>query len=464
MSYRETPKWGAHSLRCQPPSESHRLGILAILICLVAAGCDRSPGSPADDEPTTSEQLVDDQFTKDEYQTIRNLSPLPDVPEDPTNRVSGDPAAAHLGRFLFFDERLSADDNVSCASCHDPDHGFSVPTNLGHGQGTTPRHPPTLLNVAYQRWFDWDGKADSLWSQAVRPLEAPAEHGTARTAIVKLTYRDTELRSAYKQIFGELPDIDVADVPSEARPRPDTPDSSAHRAWQSVSAKRRHQINRIFSNLLKAIAAYIEQLRSGDAPFDTYVEGLETDDSDKRSAISESAKRGLELFVDDGRCVLCHTGPDFSDHTFHNLQLSPRAWMGDDPDEGRWLGVKRLKDNAFNATSRYSDAPDGEQARWLNYLKRTPEDHGQLKTPTLRNVSRTPPYMHGGHFETLEEVVRFYSTLDESSTIGHREEMLQPLALSDQQIDDLVNFLETLDGEPLPQSLKQQPESPVPPN
>lgn len=463
MSYLQAPNHRIHTASGQPPV-SRLVGILLILLCLVATGCDRPSDSSADGDATASADLVDGHFTRDEYETIQQLSPLPEIPEDATNRVSGDPAAAHLGRFLFFDKRLSADDNVNCASCHDPDHGFSVPTNLGQGQGTTPRHPPTLLNVAYQRWFDWDGKADSLWSQAARPLEAPAEHGTARTAIVKLTYRDDELRRAYERVFDELPDIDAADLPSNARPRPDEPDSSPHRAWKSMAEQRRRQINRIFSNHLKAIAAYVEQLRSGDAPFDTYVEGLETDDTDKRSVISESAKRGLELFVDDGRCVLCHNGPDFSDHTFHNLQLSPRPWMGDEPDEGRWLGVKRLKDNPFNATSRYSDAPDGEQAKWLKYLKRTPEDHGQFKTPTLRNVSRTPPYMHGGHFETLEEVVRFYSTLDESNTIGHREEMLQPLALSQQQIDDLVNFLETLDGEPLPQSLKQQPDSPVPPN
>jgi cytochrome c peroxidase len=434
-----------------------------VLVGTGGAGCDDAqPGAPSASAESAQPDLIDGHFTPDEYETIQGLSPLPPAPDDPTNRVSGDPQAAHLGQFLFYDTRLSADDNVSCASCHSPDHGFSVETRLGHGQGATPRHPPTLLNVAHQRWFDWDGKADSLWAQAARPLEAPAEHGTSRTAVVQLVYGSTQLRRAYTQIFGELPDLDIADVAADARPRPDHPDSDAHTAWTSLSEQRRATINRVFTNLLKSIAAYVEQLHSGDAPFDRYVEGLEQDDPDKRDAISESAKRGLALFVDEGRCVLCHNGPDFSDHTFHNLQLRPRKWMNGSPDQGRWLGVKRLKQNPFNAMSLYSDAPDGEQAQWLEFLKRTPEDHGQFKTPTLRNVARTPPYMHGGHFETLEEVVRFYSVLDESNPVGHREEMLEPLALSQQQIDDLVNFLESLNGEPLANSLKTQPDSPVP--
>ena len=94
-------------------------------------------------------------------------------------------------------------------------------------------------------------------------------------------------------------------------------------------------------------------------------------------------------------------------------------------------------------------------------MARTPEDHGQFKTPTLRNVELTPPYMHGGHFQTLEEVVRFYSVLDERGRIGHREDMLVPVALSAQEIDDVVAFLKSLTGKPLPDELTSQPDSPI---
>jgi cytochrome c peroxidase len=453
----------------RPQRTRQSLAGIGLAICLAFAltGCDstRDSGrraSAAATEP--GDDLVDGHFTDDEIETIEALSPLPPVPTDETNRVSGDEQAAHLGQFLFYDTRLSGDDTVSCASCHNPDHGFSVDTRFGHGQAKTPRHPPTLLNVAYQRWFDWDGKADSLWAQAVRPLESPAEHGTSRTEIIQLVYTSPEIRRAYEQVFGPLPDLEVSGLEPVARPRPDHPDSAADTAWEALPEQKRATINRVFTNLLKSIAAYLERLKSGDAPFDTYVEGLKNDNPDKLGAVSESAKRGLALFVDEGRCALCHNGPDFSDHTFHNLQLSPRPWMQGPPDDGRWMGVKRVKNNPFNAQSQYSDAPDGEQAKWLQFLKRTPEDHGQFKTPTLRNVARTPPYMHGGHFATLEEGVRVYSVLDGCNAVGHREEMLEPLALSQQQIDDLVDFLETLNGEQLPDSLKRQPDSPMPPS
>lgn len=425
------------------------------------AGAANSAANSA--EPT----LIDGRFTPAQVRTIGTLSPLPEVPIDPTNRVSGDEDAAHFGRFLFFDERLSGDGNVSCASCHSPHHGFSVPTRLSEGMGTTDRHPPSLLNVAHHRWYFWDGRADSLWAQQVGPLESPKEHGTTRTAVARLIASTPELRRAYGDIFdasvfekvGDFADADR--FPAAARPRPDAPDSSAHRAWQSMTADDRRAVNRVFTNVTKAIAAYEEQLVTGPAPFDRYVEGLDSGESEKLAALSPSAKRGLELFIGKARCVTCHNGANFTDMSFHNLGLGPRPWL-DGPDEGRWAGTRRVKRSPMNATGPFSDARDGERADWIRFLKRTPEDHGQMKTPTLRNISRTAPYMHGGHFSTLEEVVRFYATLDEPVQIGHREESLKPLGLSQTEIDDLVAFLESLDGDLPPSPLLSPPESPVP--
>jgi len=428
--------------------------LFAVTVVTVVGGCRRPDlvREPAAREP----------FSPAERETIRTLSPLPEVPRDPTNAVSGDPKAAQVGRFLFYETRLSDDGEVSCASCHRPNHGFSVPTRLGRGIDETPRHPPSLLNAAYQKWYDWDGKADSLWAQALRPLENPDEHGFSRTRAARLVASDPELRAGYEAVFGSLPALESADrFPPEARPVRGDPESSAHRAWEGMTDEDRRTVNRVASNLTKAMAAYQERLVAGASPFDRYVEGLESGDREKLEALSPSAKRGLKLFVGEAECVNCHNGPALSDGAFHNLGLESRPWLPA-ADEGRWEGVPSVKANAFNATGPFSDAPESEDADWIAYLKRTSEDHGQFKTPTLRNVALTAPYMHGGHFSTLEEVVEFYSILDEQPEVGHREEMLEPLGLSEREIDDLVAFLRSLTGRELPARLRRPPASPVP--
>jgi cytochrome c peroxidase len=434
---------------------------------LLAAGCpsgDDSAGAPSADPATERADgpLADEPFTEQERRLIATLSPLPEPPANPTNAVAEDPEAAHFGRFLFFDRRLSGDGTVSCASCHNPRHGFSVPTRLGEGVDKTPRHPPSLLNAAYHKWYDWDGKADSLWAQAARPIENPAEHATSRTAVARLVYSTPSLAEAYTEIFEPLPDLSSTDrFPPEARPTPDRPDSAAHRAWQGMAPEDRRRVNRVFTNLLKSIAAYERRLVSGGAPFDRYVRGLKTGDAARLDALSPSAKRGLDLFIGEGRCVNCHNGPALTDGTFHNLGLGARPWLKR-RDEGRWGGVERVKEATFNAAGPFSDQPSGRRADWLHFLKQTPEDHGQFKTPTLRNVELTAPYMHGGHFDTLEEVVEFYSTLDEQPQIGHREEMLEPLGLTDRQVDDLVAFLRSLTGDLPAARLMGPPAEPLP--
>lgn len=437
-------------------------GLFALATLLLLLGGCRGEASSYQERQGAGSPVASEPFTADEIETIKRLSPLPDVPEDPTNAVAENEAAVHLGRFLFFDERLSGNGEVSCASCHRPNHGFSVPTKLGHGLGSTPRHPPSLLNVAYHQWYDWDGKADSLWAQAGRPLESPAEQGTTRTQVARLVAEDAKLKEAYESLFEPLPDLSSNDrFPPEARPVPAKPTSKAHLAWESMSEEDRRLVNRIFSNVSKAIAGYERKLVSGAAPFDRYVAGLEEGDEEDLRALSPQEKRGLDLFIDKARCINCHNGPAFTDKTFHNVGLSPRPWL-ESTDEGRWSGVGRVKKHAFNAAGRYSDATDSRAADRIRFLKQTSEDHGQFKTPTLRNVELTAPYMHGGHFDTLEQVVRFYSTLDEQPRLGHREEVLEPLGLSDGEVDALVAFLKTLTGERPAPELMRPPESPIP--
>ncbi|QDG50372.1 c-type cytochrome [Persicimonas caeni] len=436
------------------------LGIVGVAAALSSSvACDKAPEAERSASSASADSVVG-VFSEREKKLIERLSPLGEPPVDETNAVVGDERAATLGQFLFFDTRLSQNNKISCASCHEPDHGFSVAATLGHGIAGTPRHPPSLLNAAYHHWYNWDGSTDSLWAQAVGPLESPVEMGFTRTGLAHLIYADAELRRAYEAIFGELPDMSDAErFPKEARPVPAEPEHAHDRAWQAMAPEDRQAVNRVLTNVTKAMAAYQTKLVRKDAPFDTFVEGLSEGDEAKMAALSESQKRGLDLFLGKGNCVQCHTGPNFTDGTFHNLGLGPRDWL--DKDEGRWDGVTKVSKSEFNATGAYSDKIDGKRGQWIEFLTRTSEDHGQFKTPTLRNVELTAPYMHGGHFETLEEVVRFYSLLDERVQLGHREEMLVPLGLSDQEIDDVVAFLKSLTGEPLPDELTKQPASPV---
>jgi cytochrome c peroxidase len=422
--------------------------VVGVLVLLVASGCDRSK---PDDGPT---------FSAQEVELIGRLAHPGPPPVDETNAVVDDERAARLGQFLFFDERLSANGEVACSTCHRPEDGFSVTEALGEGVAKTPRHPPSLLNAAYHHWYDWDGKADSLWAQAVNPMESPVEMAFSRVELAHLIAGDDELRSAYEAIFEELPDLSDRDrFPERARPVADDPEHPDHRAWAAMSDADRQLINRILTNATKAIAAYQSKLVRNDSAFDRFVDGLREEDDEKLGALSDSAQRGLKLFMGEAGCVRCHSGPTLTDGDFHNLGLGPREWLSGD-DNGRRDGVLSVKSSVFNASGPYSDDADGKRAQWVRFLTSTPEDPGQFKTPTLRNVSLTAPYMHGGHFETLEEVVRFYSLLNEPPQTGHREEMLEPLGLSDRQVDDLVAFLESLTGAPLADELTRQPASP----
>lgn len=437
--------------------ESHRVLLTAAImlagIAVGGSGC----GSDESDEPP-AEGVT---FSDAERERIYDLAAPDGPPTDATNAVADDPAAARLGQFLFFDTRLSSNGEVACASCHAPDKGFGDGLAVSEGVGTTGRHAPTALNAAYNRWQFWDGRADSLWSQALKPLEAPAEHGTNRLAVAHLVYRDAELKAAYEAVFGAMPDLaDTERFPENARPVGDDPDHPHHQAWQAMAEADLQAVNRVFSNVGKAVAAYEMKLVSLEAPFDRFADALAAGDPSGGDAMTDSQKRGLKLFIGRANCVECHDGAMLTDREFHNLGLAPRAWL-DPMDEGRYAGITALKADPFNAAGAFSDAPDGTRADEVRFLAQNDSSRGQFKTPTLRNVALTAPYMHGGHFETLEEVVRFYDELDESPVqVDQRDEVLVPLELDDAEVADLVAFLEALTGQPLDPSLTVQPDSP----
>ncbi len=392
---------------------------------------------------------------------IAHLAPLGPPPADPTNRVADDARAARLGQFLFFDARLSMPGTIACATCHDPaksfQDGLPLPNTIGIGK----RRTISLLGAAHQRWFFWDGRADSLWSQALVPIENPVEMGSSRLAVAHTLYEDSELRRAYEEIFGALPELsDGARFPAQGRPVPAEPDHPHQLAWASMVEADRAAIDRVAANTGKAIAAYERRLVPGRSAFDRFAEALASGDAQGTAVLAPAAQRGLALFLGRANCVLCHGGPTFSDSEFHNTG-APSAGDGEVLDSGRYGGLQELRESPFHAGGAYSDDPEGAAARRVRSLRITSETWGEFKTPSLRNVAGRGPYMHGGRFATLADVLQFYSTLEGASGRSHHQEQtLVPIRLSEEETVDLLAFLAALTGDPLPDELLRPPPSP----
>lgn len=377
------------------------------------------------------------------------------LPPDPTNAVADDPRAAALGQFLFFDARLSPDGKFACATCHDPARAFADGEPLARGRVTLARNTPTLLDAARVRWLFWDGRADSLWSQALVPLESDDEMGTNRGRVAHHIASDPELKRAYESLFGVLPDL--ARVPRDAGPLGGAEDPR-RRAWLALAKTERTAVERVFANVGKALAAYERRLLPSGSPFDENVARVRR--GHESTTYPEAARRGLVLFFGRANCRSCHVGPTFSDQEFHNIGVPARDGSSA-RDSARHGGITQLLRDPFNARGPYSDARDGESARELAQLDATPEVWAAWRTPSLRNVARTAPYMHQGQFATLRDVLEYYSTLKDSVPVGHHgEKVLTPLNLTDSEIADLVAFLETLTDPELPAELLRAPSTP----
>jgi cytochrome c peroxidase len=398
-------------------------------------------------------------YSQDELAAIFRHAARNPLPPDPTNKVADNPRAAVLGRLLFFSRRFSANHKISCSTCHQPAHAYTDRRALPMGIAVDTRNTPTILNTAFNQWFFWDGRSDSLWSQALQPLENPSEYRGDRLHIVRVVKDDPILRKAYREVFGRLPVLsDYKRFPRHARPDAN-PDLAVARAWAGMTVMDQTTVNRIFSNLGKAIEAYERKLVAYNSPFDRYAAGLKAKNRALENAISPAAKRGLKLFTGKAKCELCHSGPNFTDGQFHNLGLPLRAGQRADP--GREDGIRAVVRDPFNAKGRYSDDENRESGERFAFLP-TPESQlGAFKTPSLRNVAMTAPYMHDGRFPSLRHVLAFYAEGEAAShgrLIGEREKTADLIPhLSDRQKTDLISFLLTLTGGPLPAKLRQAP-------
>jgi cytochrome c peroxidase len=376
-------------------------------------------------------------WSDDELATLRGLwiGSLPPLPPDPSNQYADSLEAAALGQKLFFDTRFSINGEVACGTCHLPDQLFQDGTPLAQGVGTTNRRTMTVIGTAYSPWLFWDGRKDSLWAQALGPLENPVEHGGDRTMYAHLIsefYADE-----YTALFGPLPDL--SSLPRHAGP---VADSEAAANWESMSPADRESVTRVYVNIGKAIAAYERLLSPGASRFDQYVEAVLNNDNDTANTILTSDEiAGLKLFIGEANCTNCHNGPLFTNNDFHNTGVP--AVKGLPEDRGRALGAQQVVADEFNCLSIYSDATP-EQCSELRFL--VIDEHQQerqFKPPSLRDVFERGPFMHAGQFATLEEVLNHYNTAPEAPA-GHSE--LEPLNLSEKQIAQIIAFLKTLNS------------------
>lgn len=427
---------------CRPwPTTLHRAGAALALAWLAVLAATR-PAQAADDPYrfTTADRA---------FLATLALDRLPPPPPSASNAWADDERAAALGQRLFFDAALSDGGRLACASCHQPARHFTDGLPRAQGAGTARRHTPGLLGAAHGPWLNWDGSADSLWAQALGPVEHPDEMATPRSRwVARVLQRHGEALAA---VFGRVPGLPPPAVLADAlSPRGD---AAAQARWQALPPAQRAAVDRVFAQTGKALEAYQRRLRSGPAPFDRFVQALQRgDDAEARRTLDADAVAGLRLFVGAARCVSCHNGPLLTNHEFHNVGAPEvdRSRV----DLGRADGVRALQAAAFGCLSAHSDARDGGCDE-LRFLKtQGPELVGAFKTPSLRNVAATAPYMHGGQFATLGDLLAHYNRpqpphYDPAQHPSRPHFDLLPLQLQDTQLAQLAAFLATLTA-PLP--------------
>ncbi len=297
--------------------------------------------------------------------TLQRNPALPPVVIPPDNPQTKEKVA--LGSQLYFDPRLSADDSISCATCHAPETTWANhrKVDIGIKGRTGTRNSGTVLDAAYMKFQFWDGRATTLEEQALGPIHNPVEMGESLEHVVRKLNAIEEYRTKFKTVFG-------------------TP----------VTA----------DGLAKAIAAFERTVLSGPSPYDRFTASDQT-------AMSGSAIRGMQLFDGKAGCRSCHERPMFSDQSFHNIGVGMDQ---PEPDVGR------------------------------QSVTHDPDDRGKFKTPSLRSVALTWPYLHDGSAATLADVIEFYDRGGvPNPTLDVR---IKPLGLTDEEQKDLVAFLQALTG------------------
>jgi cytochrome c peroxidase len=279
-----------------------------------------------------------------------------------------------LGEILFFDPILSRDSTISCASCHKPEFAFAdnLPVSLGTRNRKGERNTPSVMNLVDRNFYFWDGRAESLEEQALGPMQNHSEMDLPLSLIIKRLNKNNFYKQSFYTTYGKIASVEL---------------------------------------MANAIASYEKTLETSKSAFDKYMKQEDT------SLFSESAKRGLDLFNNKGKCFDCHFGPDFTGNDrFKNI--------------GLYDGIKLNDKGRFNISGDHKDL-------------------GSFKVPGLRNIAQTAPYMHNGMFKSLEEVIDYYDEPDKiiKNAINRDTLLKKPLGLSPQEKKDLKNFLLSLSDE-----------------
>jgi len=345
-----------------------------------------------------------------------------------------------LGHFLFYDMRLSRSGTFSCSSCHRPELRFTDGLRQSRALGKSARNAPSVVGTAWSPWLYWDGRKDSLWSQALSPLEDPVEQGSNRMRLVRQLQEDPLYRSLYQQVFGAMPDFsDASRFPEDAGPI--SANASWTAAWDLMSEAERRQVNAAFANMGKALAAFQRLIQPGPSRFDAYIASLRQQTDQTETKLTRDERKGLRLFIGKARCIECHNGPLFTNNEFHNTGLLPLP--GELPDHGRSRALAIVLADPFNCQGEFSDSGPGH-CRELEHMRTGAELLGAFRTPSLRNLGNTAPYMHKGQIDTLREVLQHYNATP-FAVIGHNEAEF-PLLLSRRELQQLEAFLLALDA------------------
>ena len=321
------------------------------------------------------------------------------IPED--NPITH--AKVELGRQLFFDRRLSVDSTVSCADCHAPNVGYGFNSKFGIGiQGLEGnRNSPVAFNRIISTAQFWDGRALTLEEQAIGPIENPVEMGHTHDACVAFIMSNDTYRAQFLKIFGREPVIEDVGKAIATFERTLVTGPSPYDYYETV-----RQLEEAFAEDLEDL----ELLKEEDP--ELYTQYTEAKKASDAHPMSESAKRGRELFfTEKSNCSACHVGVNFTDEIYHNLGVGMEAAT---PDLGRYEVTKEEKDK------------------------------GAFKTPTLRNITQTGPFMHDGSQERLEEVVEYYAKGGHPNP--YLSDKIKKLDLSPQDKADLVEFMKALTG------------------
>jgi len=373
-------------------------------------------------------------------------------PIDASNRFMGNAKAIALGEALFNEVGLSATGEVSCATCHQTGKGFADGNRFSVGSKQTVRHTPALLGISHADWFYWDGRRDSLWAQAITPIETVGEMDNNRTDAVRFIAGHPDYANAFKELASEeaafFPELsDTQRFPVGA-----SPFGAGKLNWHRMAQTDKTNINRAYATLGKILASFEATLQHKAGAFDHWASAVDKAKS-QGSPFGAEEQAGLKLFLDlpKTQCLRCHNGALFTNQGFHNVATAES--LISDPtrsshDFGRMLGLQAVIVDPFNCSGEFSDA-SREDCEHLTFARRQNLNEtidGAFKVPSLRNLQNTAPYFHDGRFASLEEVMEHYRN---QKTDGKGERLdrvseVPDIDITDTERDQLVAFLKTL--------------------